>query len=240
MRDQISALGSNLLIVSPGSSTASSGVRGGFGSGVDADPAGRRRARRPDASRPTSRAVAPTVELVRVLDRRDAPTGRRQRRRHHARRGSRCAPARVRQRPLLHRRPRSTGAARWSCSAPTPPPSCSAAADPVGQTVTIERRSLTVIGVLDIVGLVVGRRDQDDQAVVPDHDPRSLVRRDERHRVSTIYVEATAARHSVAAYQEVTSAAAQPARRHRRRAPTSPITSQESLVADRDTRPTAR
>ncbi len=32
VRDQISALGSNLLVVSPGSSTSSSGVRGGFGS----------------------------------------------------------------------------------------------------------------------------------------------------------------------------------------------------------------
>jgi putative ABC transport system permease protein len=32
VRDQISALGSNLLVVSPGSTTSSSGVRGGFGS----------------------------------------------------------------------------------------------------------------------------------------------------------------------------------------------------------------
>src|ERR1700759_3664554 len=32
VKDQISALGSNLLIVSPGSTTSSSGVRGGFGS----------------------------------------------------------------------------------------------------------------------------------------------------------------------------------------------------------------
>ena len=34
VQDQIAALGSNLLIVSPGSSTDSSGVRGGFGSGT--------------------------------------------------------------------------------------------------------------------------------------------------------------------------------------------------------------
>ena len=32
VRSQISALGANLLIVSPGSSTGSTGVRGGFGS----------------------------------------------------------------------------------------------------------------------------------------------------------------------------------------------------------------
>jgi len=31
VRDRIAALGSNLLIVSPGSSTSSAGVRGGFG-----------------------------------------------------------------------------------------------------------------------------------------------------------------------------------------------------------------
>ena len=35
--DQINALGSNLLIVSPGSATSTGGVRGGFGLGVHAD-----------------------------------------------------------------------------------------------------------------------------------------------------------------------------------------------------------
>ena len=41
----ISALGSNLLVVTPGSTTSSSGVRGGLRVGVDAHPGRRRRPR---------------------------------------------------------------------------------------------------------------------------------------------------------------------------------------------------
>jgi hypothetical protein len=48
VRSQIDALGSNLLIVSPGSSTGSGGVRGGFGSASSLTPGRRRGDRRPE------------------------------------------------------------------------------------------------------------------------------------------------------------------------------------------------
>ena len=54
--EQISSLGSNLLIVSPGSSTGSDGIRGGFGSGTTLT--------RTDAEALTSRVSAPDIRAV--------------------------------------------------------------------------------------------------------------------------------------------------------------------------------
>ena len=54
--DQISALGSNLLIVSPGSSTSSSGVRGGLGSASTLTTS--------DATALESDVAAPDIEAV--------------------------------------------------------------------------------------------------------------------------------------------------------------------------------
>ena len=64
--DQISALGSNLLVVSPGSSTSSAGVRGGFGSAstlttADASALGSK------VSSPDIAAVAPTTSTTEEL-----------------------------------------------------------------------------------------------------------------------------------------------------------------------------
>ena len=56
VRRQIDALGSNLLIVSPGSSTSSSGVRGGFGSASTLTLA--------DANALAARSVAPDIGAV--------------------------------------------------------------------------------------------------------------------------------------------------------------------------------
>ena len=44
VQDQINELGTNLLVISPGSSTSSTGTRGGFGSASTLTVAGRRRA----------------------------------------------------------------------------------------------------------------------------------------------------------------------------------------------------
>jgi putative ABC transport system permease protein len=61
VRDQIAELGTNLLVISPGSSTSSSGVRGGFGSAstLTAHDAA---ALSSEAAAPDIAAVAPTVE----------------------------------------------------------------------------------------------------------------------------------------------------------------------------------
>ena len=70
VRDQINALGTNLLIVSPGSTTSSAGVRGGFGSASTLTAARRRGAGRPAASRPTSPRSPPVDHGSRVAHRR--------------------------------------------------------------------------------------------------------------------------------------------------------------------------
>ncbi|MDQ1600194.1 MAG: putative transport system permease protein, partial [Actinomycetota bacterium] len=56
VRSQIAALGSNLLIVSPGSATSTSGVRGGFGSAQTLTTA--------DARALTSATLAPDIKAV--------------------------------------------------------------------------------------------------------------------------------------------------------------------------------
>ena len=131
VRDQISALGSNLLVVSPGSSTSSSGVRGGFGTAStltlqDAD--GHRR--------PT---VVPEVEQRGTDHQRRRPrwspappTGRTPAGRHHA------AWLEVRSRELQSGRFFTQAeveqpCATSSCSAPTPPRELFGGAAPSGR-----------------------------------------------------------------------------------------------------------
>ena len=73
VRDRIAALGSNLLIVSPGSSTSTSGIRGGFGSAstlTTATPT----ALSVRSSRPTSPRSRP-VDGLTVADRGRHETG---------------------------------------------------------------------------------------------------------------------------------------------------------------------
>src|SRR5215475_14095855 len=56
VRDQINALGSNLLIISPGSTTSAGGFRGGFGSASTLTAT--------HASALTSKSVAPDIAAV--------------------------------------------------------------------------------------------------------------------------------------------------------------------------------
>src|SRR5437763_11944743 len=56
VRDQINGLGTNLLVISPGSATSSSGIRGGFGSASTLTKA--------DADALTSKVVAPDIAAV--------------------------------------------------------------------------------------------------------------------------------------------------------------------------------
>src|SRR6266478_4981660 len=58
VRDQINALGTNLLIVTPGSSTTSSGIRGGFGSASTLTKS--------DADALASKVVAPDIAAIAV------------------------------------------------------------------------------------------------------------------------------------------------------------------------------
>jgi putative ABC transport system permease protein len=201
VRDQISALGSNLLVVSPGSSTSSSGVRGGFGSASTLTLQ--------DASSIADRSVVPEVARV-------APTT-----------GSQVAlvagttnwttqlagttPSwlEVRSRKLSSGRfftqdevdQRSRVVVLGSDTASELFGGRSA----VGQTVTTEGTSLTVIGVLAASGSTSeGTSSEDDTAVLPISTAQELTGAS-TDAVSTIYVEGRSEATLGAAYAEITS-----------------------------------
>ena len=197
-----SALGSNLLIVSPGSTTSTTGVRGGFGSastltagdaagaGVTGRRAGHRGGRAGD------------VRLA-VADRRARPTGPRP---SSARRptGCRCGPGPCPDGRFLTAADDAAAAHRSSCSAPTTATELfggrrpgRADGDHRRHAVHRDRRARR------------GRRptdhaNDDDQAVVPDDARRSraVFGGTSRTSVSTIYVQARSQATLSAAYQE--------------------------------------
>ena len=198
VKDEIDALGSNLLIVSPGSSTSSAGVRGGFGSATTltledaaaiADPETVPDAERVAATTSTSTAVTAgetnwTTSVV----------------------GTTTSWLDVRSRTLVSGRffteAEAASGADVVVLGPDTASELFAIGSPVGQTVTIGGRQLTVIGVLDSSGASSTGSSEDDQAVVPIGTAKSITG-STSSAVSTIYVEATSADTLSAAYQEI-------------------------------------
>lgn len=198
VRQQISALGSNLLIVSPGSSTDSSGMRGGFGSastltledaGAIADdtvvPDAARVA--PTTSTSTSLAVGETNWTTSVV-------------------GTTTSWLDVRARSLSSGRfftaDEVERAADVVVLGPDTASELFAMGSPVGQTVTVDGTPMTVIGVLESSGASSSGTSEDDQAVTPISTAKRLSGT-ASSSVSTIYVEAASAETLSAAYQEI-------------------------------------
>ena len=200
VRDQIDALGSNLLIVSPGSSTGSGGVRGGFGSSSTLTLA--------DAEAIADKSVAPDVARV-------APTTSTQ---SSLTAAPPTGPAGSSGRP----RPGSrSGRGPWPRAGSSPRPSWSP--EPTWSSWLRHLQRALQPG-------QPGRPDGHRRRHRPDGDRRpGRVRcdhgelgrgrprggadhhgpapgRSQRHSVSTVYVEATSADTLSAAYQEVNAA----------------------------------
>jgi putative ABC transport system permease protein len=201
VRKQIDSLGSNLLIVSPGSSTDSSGVRGGFGSAstltLDDARAIADRTVAPDVARVaptssntttltagttnwTSRVVGTTTNWVDVRSRTLA-SGR-----------------------FFNADEAARGAAVVVLGTETAS-ELFGIRNPVGQTVTVDGTALTVIGVLDQSGATSSESNEDDLAVVPLATGQRLSG-STSSSLSTVYVEARSAGSLSAAYQEVNAA----------------------------------
>jgi putative ABC transport system permease protein len=198
---QIGKLGSNLLIVSPGSSTSLTGIRGGRGSATTLTTADATMLADPTVA-PDVRAVAPTSSTSTAL----------------TANGTNWTTSVVGTTPdWLQVRARSVASGRMFTEAElasvqpevvlgsTTADELFGVRDPVGQTVTIGAQPFTVIGVLDTVGSTVGG-DQDDQAIVPATTHATLVSPSSGTSVSTIYLEATSPDTLSAAYQEATNA----------------------------------
>ena len=122
---EINDLGSNLLVVSPGSSTATTGIRGGFGSASTLTEA--------DATALASKTVAPDIAAVApATSRSETLTASRHQLdddggRHHPRLAVGAGPQR-RRGPLPDRRPTRTPTRPWPCSARRRRRSCSGCA----------------------------------------------------------------------------------------------------------------
>ena len=201
---EINALGSNLLVVSPGSSTASTGIRGGFGSASTLTEA--------DATALASKTVAPDIAAV-------APAT--QRSETLTATGTNWTTSVVGTTPdWLSVRARSVTEGRFLTAADENTDAAVAVLgattaqelfgfrDPVGQTVAVNGLPLTVIGVLNTVGASASSSTSnlDDQAVVPITTVANRIfGGSARTSVQSIYLEATSSATLSAAYQEADS-----------------------------------
>ncbi|WP_163553579.1 ABC transporter permease [Candidatus Frankia alpina] len=226
VRGQINALGSNLLIVAPGSTTTN-GVRGGFGSASTLT--------RADADALTSHVVAPDIRAVAPTTSRSAALTA----------GSSSWTASVvgTMPGWLSVRARAIGTGRFisgedvadhaavTVLAATTAEELFGARDPVGQSVTVSGVPMTVIGTLTAAGSSASTN-EDGQAIVPITTAADRITGGaSRDSVQNIYLEATSGHTLSAAYRE---ADYELLARHRITTPTAAdfsITSQQSILS---------
>jgi putative ABC transport system permease protein len=200
VRSEINSLGTNLLTVSPGSSTSSSGIRGGFGSASTLTPA--------DADALSSRTVAPDIKAVApVVSSSETLTDSVNSDNWTTTvNGTTPSWATVRNRTVTEGRfiddqdvTDHTAVAVLGADTVS---ELFGGADPVGQTVTVDGVPLTVIGVLDSVGdsSSTTGSDQDDQVIVP--ISTATERLFGSTSLSSILIQSTSSGTLDAAYQE--------------------------------------
>jgi putative ABC transport system permease protein len=198
VRDQINQLGSNLLIVSPGSTTTTSGIRGGRGS------ASTLTAR--DATALGSRLVAPDIARVAPVSTssQSLTAGTTNWTTNVVGTTPDWLP--VRARTLTGGRFFSS--AELSDAAPVAILGSTTASelfggrDALGQSVNINGTAMTVIGILNTAGSST-TTDEDDQALVPQTTYSSRIASSGNATgISTLYIQATSTESLSAAYQE--------------------------------------
>jgi putative ABC transport system permease protein len=221
---QINALGSNLLLVSPGSSTSTAGIRGGLGSASTLTVA--------DATALSSPVAAPDIAAV-------APTTQRSESLTAGTSnwtttvvGTTPSWLSVRARTLTSGRFISStdGTAAVTVLGPTTATELFGTTDAVGQSVTINNIPFTVVGVLASAGST-STTNLDDQAIVPLQTATvRLFGGATRNTVQSIYVEATSPATLSAAYQEASTELSNDHHLAATATPDFTITSQESLL----------
>jgi len=203
VRDQINQLGSNLLIVSPGSTTSTTGIRGGRGSASTLTTR--------DAATLASPVVAPDIAKVApvVTGSQSLTAGTTNWTTNVV--GTTPDWLSVRARSLAEGRFFTTAELNGSATvavlgSTTATELFGAAEAAVGQTVDINGRAMTVIGILNTAGSST-TTDEDDQALVPQTTYGSRVASSgNASGISTLYIEATSTDSLSAAYQEATKA----------------------------------
>jgi putative ABC transport system permease protein len=202
VRAQINQLGSNLLIVSPGSTTSTTGIRGGRGSASTLTTR--------DASALASPVVAPDIARVApvVTSSQSLTAGLTNWTTSVVGTTPDWLP--VRARSLTEGRFFTTAelgdAASVTVLGSTTASELFGGRDPLGQTVSINGTTMTVIGILNIAGSST-TTDEDDQALVPQTTYSSRIASGgNASGVSTLYIEATSTDALSAAYQEANKA----------------------------------
>jgi putative ABC transport system permease protein len=224
VESQIDALGTNLLVITPGSSTSATGVRGGLGSASTLTLADARALGSPEVA-PDVRAVAPVSQGSESLTAGSANWTT-------TVVGTTPSWLTVRGRTLLEGRflgaDDLTSVAAVVVLGPTTAGELFGARDPLGQTVTVSGVPLQVVGVLASAGSS-DATSLDDQAIVPRTTAAErILGGSTRSSVQSIYVSATASGTLPAAYQE---ARAELLALHGVPTADFSITSQESLVS---------
>jgi putative ABC transport system permease protein len=199
VKAQVEALGTNLLIISPGSATGTGGVRGGFGSASTLTQA--------DADALASPVVAPDIAAVAATTQGSRTLQAGSSNWTTSVIGTQPSWLSVRARKLTDGRFLSADdentAATVTVLGATTADELFGPIDAVGQTVTIDSKPFTVIGVLASTGSSGGTANNDDQAVIPMSTAQQrLLGGTSRSAVQTIYVQAAAPETLSAAYQE--------------------------------------
>ncbi|HEY0248296.1 MAG TPA: ABC transporter permease, partial [Gryllotalpicola sp.] len=195
---QISSLGSNLLIVSPGSSTSTSGVRGGFGTGSTLTQA--------DADALASKVNAPDITAVDAEKTSSQALSAGSNNWTTTVVGATPSYLGVRARTVQSGRFLTaqdvTDQASVIVLGPETAQELFGFTNVVGQAVTIDSQSFEVVGVLASSGSN-STSNLDDTALVPlSTMAASLVGGSQANSVSTVYLQATSADALPAAYQE--------------------------------------
>jgi putative ABC transport system permease protein len=225
VRDQIGKLGSNLLIVSPGSVTTTGGLRGGRGTASTLTTR--------DAAMLGDRSVAPDIAAVAPV------TTSSQSLLAGSQNWTTEVVGTTTQWPTVRNRTVAQGrffsaaeegaAAQVAVIGSTTASELFGGRDPVGQGIVFAGSSYTVIGVLTTVGAST-TTDEDDLVVVPGTTYETRVSTSANSAsVSTIYLKAGSAQGLSAAYQEA-QAALLVAHGTTGAAPDFTISTQESLV----------
>ena len=194
---EINALGTNLLTVSPGSSTSTSGIRGGFGSASTLTEA--------DASALGSKTVAPDINAVAPVASSSETLTAGSTNWTSTVNGTTPAWETVRSRTVTQGRfidnQDVTDHAAVAVLGSTTASQLFSGVDPVGQTVNVGGVPMTVIGVLNSVGSTSSTgTNQDDQVVVPISTATQRIFGSSS--LSSILVQATSGATLSAAYQE--------------------------------------
>jgi putative ABC transport system permease protein len=197
---EINSLGTNLLTVSPGSTTSSSGIRGGFGSASTLTES--------DASALSSKTVAPQIRAVAPIVSSSESLTAGSSNWTSTVNGTTPSWETIRNRTVTQGRfIDDQDVADHNAVAVLGSDTASelfSGTDPVGQTVDVDGVPMTVIGVLDSMGSSSSSSsttsDQDDQVIVP--ISTAIQRLFGSTSLSSILIQATSSSTLSAAYQE--------------------------------------